>query len=490
MNSRRALVSVVGLSVMCLMGGCLVLEQVEEILGGSISQTAAPEVPREFRGVWVATVSRIDWPPEAGTEEQKKAMVDILDLAVEMNLNGVVFQVRPAADALYESKLEPWSRYLTGSQGKAPEPYYDPLAFAVEQAHKRGLELHAWFNPYRAGLSQNEEYASNSIVKARPELVRKHGSLKWMDPGEDDVKKQSLDVMLDVVKRYDIDAVHMDDYFYPYGAGEGFDDDASWKKYKKSGGTLEKGDWRRKNVDDFIEKLSQEMRKIKPYVKLGISPFGIWRPGYPEGISGMDQYNSIFADPKKWLEKGWVDYLTPQLYWPIDSKGQPFVPLLNWWHEQNVMGRHVWPGLYTGKYDRDEIRNQILESRKSDPKAAGHIHFSQKTFRSDKGAPLKESIYTRRALTPQATWMQCDSPRVLKGKVTAQNDGNLFVSVSPKSLDGSRVWVIQFQADGKWDHEILPVSQTEATIPKASKVVVFGVNRIGAAGEKVSLLND
>ncbi|HNT34851.1 MAG TPA: family 10 glycosylhydrolase, partial [bacterium] len=292
MNSRRALVSVVGLSVMCLMGGCLVLEQVEEILGGSISQTAAPEVPREFRGVWVATVSRIDWPPEAGTEEQKKAMVDILDLAVEMNLNGVVFQVRPAADALYESKLEPWSRYLTGSQGKAPEPYYDPLAFAVEQAHKRGLELHAWFNPYRAGLSQNEEYASNSIVKARPELVRKHGSLKWMDPGEDDVKKQSLDVMLDVVKRYDIDAVHMDDYFYPYGAGEGFDDDASWKKYKKSGGTLEKGDWRRKNVDDFIEKLSQEMRKIKPYVKLGISPFGIWRPGYPEGISGMDQYNS------------------------------------------------------------------------------------------------------------------------------------------------------------------------------------------------------
>jgi len=178
MKLRHVTLMILGLIAVCLMGGCQLLQRPGEGQGVS-----APEVPREFRGVWVATVSRIDWPPVGGTEEQKQAMIEILDLAAEMNLNGIVFQIRPAADALYASEIEPWSRYLTGTQGQAPEPYYDPLTFAVEEAHRRGLELHAWFNPYRAGLSQSEEYAANSIVKARPELVRIHGKLKWMDPG-------------------------------------------------------------------------------------------------------------------------------------------------------------------------------------------------------------------------------------------------------------------------------------------------------------------
>lgn len=446
---------------------------------------SVPEIPREFRGVWVATVGRIDWPPKAGTEEQKQAMIDILDLAVEMNMNAIVFQVRPATDALYESELEPWSRYLTGTQGQAPEPFYDPLEFAVEEAHKRGLELHAWFNPYRAGTKASDEYADNHISKQHPELVRTQGRLLWLDPGEKGVQDHSLKVILDVVERYDIDAVHMDDYFYPYGASRGFDDTKTFDAYTSAGGELSKEDWRRKNVDDFVNNLSRRIKRVKRYVKLGISPFGIWRPGYPEGITGMDQYNSIFADPKKWLEEGWVDYLTPQLYWPIESKGQPFIPLLTWWQEQNVKERHIWPGLYTGKYSRDEIRQQVLESRKILGSEAGHIHFSQRTFRRDRGTTFVQTIYEHPALVPQATWMRSKTPDDPKVTVKSVGSDKLKVIVEPDSMANAKQWVVQYLNNGEWGYKILPSSVESVEIPKAERAFVFSVNRLGAASRKV-----
>jgi uncharacterized lipoprotein YddW (UPF0748 family) len=222
-----------------------------------------PTLAREFRAAWVATVDNIDWPSKKGlsTEQQQAELIALLDKSEAIGLNAIIFQVRPAADALYESKIEPWSEYLTGTQGQAPQPFWDPLAFAVKEAHKRGLELHAWFNPYRARHpSAKGPLATSHIARQHPELVKKYGTQLWMDPGEPAVRAQTLKVVLDVVKRYDIDGVHLDDYFYPYKEKQAngttdFPDDPSWKRYQKAGGTLDRDDWRRQNVNQLIEEL-------------------------------------------------------------------------------------------------------------------------------------------------------------------------------------------------------------------------------------------
>jgi len=297
-----------------------------------------PEVRREFRGVWVATVANIDWPSKKGlaAETQKKELLAILDRAVAMNLNAVVLQVRPMCDALYKSKLEPWSEYLTGTAGK--DPSYDPLAFAVKEAHARGLELHAWFNPYRAHHpSATGPLTDSHIVNKRPDLAKPYGKHRWLNPTNPEVADLTMAVVLDVVKRYDVDGVHMDDYFYPYaekdadGNNISFPDDDTWAAYQKSGGRLSRSDWRRDAVNRFVERMYREVKKEKKWVKVGISPFGIWRPGHPPGIEGFDQYEGLFADAKKWLNEGWVDYFTPQLYWPIAQEKQSYSKLLAWW---------------------------------------------------------------------------------------------------------------------------------------------------------------
>src|SRR6185437_4058133 len=272
----------------------------------------APE--REFRGVWIATVANIDWPSKPGlsTAQQKAELISLLNHAEQLKLNAVIFQVRPACDAMYVSKIEPWSEYLTGVMGKPPEPFYDPLAFAIAEAHKRGMELHAWFNPYRAlHKSHIGNIAPNHISKTHRELVRSYGEYLWLDPGEPAVQEYSLPVVMDVVKRYDIDGVQFDDYFYPDPSNNGnrdFPDETSWKKY-------------------------------------GVAPFGIWRPGDPPQITGTDAYNKYYADSRKWLVDGWVDYFSPQLYWRIEPKEQSFPVLLNWWAQQNIKHRNLWPGL-------------------------------------------------------------------------------------------------------------------------------------------------
>ncbi len=373
-----------------------------------------PQIPREFRAAWVATVANIDWPSKKGlsTADQKAEMLRILDTAVALKLNAIVFQVRPACDAIYDSKLEPWTEYLTGEQGRAPNPYYDPLEFAVEEAHKRGLELHCWFNPYRASLQSQSPLSKTHIGKTHPEIVRQYSHFLWLDPGEPLVQKHSLAVIRDVVKRYDIDGVHIDDYFYPYPeGGQDFPDSASYQRYVDQGGSLGKADWRRDNVNQFVHNLYTTIKSVKPWVKFGISPFGIYRPGNPASIkAGLDQYAELYADAKMWLNEGWCDYFSPQLYWPIAQKAQSYPVLLDWWISQNFKGRHIWPGIYTGRvgtdegktWNRKEILDQIALTRTRSG-ATGEVHFSMKVFlRNAQGIneALSNGLYADRALVP------------------------------------------------------------------------------------------
>src|SRR5438874_5066635 len=274
--------------------------------------TQPPPIRREFRGVWVASVQNIDWPSQPGlsTQEQKDELLGILDRAVALRLNAVILQVRPAADALYASPYEPWSEYLTGRMGRAPDPWYDPLEFAVAESHKRGLELHAWFNPYRARHPSGKSPASaNHISRTHPELVKRYGSMLWMDPGEPAVRQRTVDVVMDVVRRYDVDGVHIDDYFYPYkekdrhGRAIEFPDGTSWRKYLRSGGGMSRDDWRRANVDSLIHEVYVDIKAAKPWVKFGISPFGVWRPGYPPETRGnaFDSFAELYGDSAKWI---------------------------------------------------------------------------------------------------------------------------------------------------------------------------------------------
>jgi uncharacterized lipoprotein YddW (UPF0748 family) len=285
-----------------------------------------PPLPaREFRGAWVATVNNIDWPSKPGlpTAQQKQELLAILNRCQQLKLNVVIFQVRPACDALYKSKIEPWSEYLTGQQGKAPEPSWDPLEFVIAEAHARGMELHAWFNPFRARhLTAFSPLSKDHISQTKPAWVKTYGKHLWLDPALPEVHDYSARVILDVVKRYDIDGVHIDDYFYPYrekdAAGKEipFPDWASWANYQRAGGKLSRDDWRRDNVNRFVARMYRDVKATKPWVQVGISPFGIYRPGNPPQIKGFDQYESIFADPKQWLVSGNLDYILPPKAFP------------------------------------------------------------------------------------------------------------------------------------------------------------------------------
>ena len=313
-----------------IVGTFLFLECSAEATERYVSSTAKPPaVAREFRGVWLASVKNIDWPSRPGlaVAQQKAELLALLDRAKQLQLNAVLLQVRPSCDALYASKLEPWSEYLTGQMGQAPSPFYDPLTFAVEEAHQRGLELHAWFNPYRARhAAALSPVSANHVSRTHPQLVKPYAKSYWLDPGLREVQEHSLNVVKDVAQRYDIDGVHFDDYFYPYpekdekGRPLPFPDWASWKQYQDGGGRLGREDWRRENVNLFIVRVSQSVKAIKPWVKFGIAPFGIWRPGHPSQIRGLDSYDVLYADSRKWLRDGWVDYLAPQLYWGEEKR--------------------------------------------------------------------------------------------------------------------------------------------------------------------------
>jgi uncharacterized lipoprotein YddW (UPF0748 family) len=467
--------------------------------------TSAPPVPREFRGVWVATVANIDWPSRPGlsTQEQQQELRDLLDRAVRLRLNAVIFQVRPAGDALYASKIEPWSEYLTGVQGQRPDPYYDPLAFAITEAHARGLELHAWFNPYRARMSgAKSPEAASHIARRRPELVRRYGPFLWMDPGEAEVRAHTLRVVLDVVRRYDVDGIHIDDYFYPYRVADPngggylqFPDDRSWRRYRRSGGKLARDDWRRRNVDLLVRQLYEGVHRVKPTVRFGISPFGIWRPGSPPSVAGLDAYVELYADSKKWLNNGWVDYFTPQLYWAVDRPQQRYDLLLRWWAEQNTKRRHLWPGNFTSKvggtgptdWHAGELVEQIRLTR-ADPGASGNVHFSARALvRNQEGLSdwLETVTYAEPALVPSTRWLDRTPPATPRVTMRPDSTGGVRLALAPGARESPWLWTLRARYGDEWRTQILPGATRSWLLgplgihDRPDELVVNAVDRVG-----------
>jgi uncharacterized lipoprotein YddW (UPF0748 family) len=491
-----------------LLSATLFLACTALLLPQSATAQTGPQPRHEFRAAWVSTVSNIDWPSNRNlsTADQKKEMLAILDQAVELNLNAIIFQVRPMCDALYQSPYEPWSEFLTGTMGKAPSPFYDPLQFVIEESHKRGLELHAWFNPYRALTpSAKSAIPDNHVSKRNPAIVRTIGKYLWLDPTEEQTKNYTLNVILDVIRRYDVDGVHLDDYFYPYSSyndGKDFPDDANWNAYKKSGGKLSRNDWRRDHVNDFVKRLYTLVKEEDARVKVGISPFGIWRPNNPEGIQGMDQYDSLYADPKLWLNEGWLDYLSPQLYWPIDQKPQAYKRLLGWWVSENKKKRHVWPGNYTSRINNtdkswpvSEIVNQI-EATRAQPGAGGNIHFSMVAFtqnRKNINTTLKNGVYSQPALIPPSPWLGNKPPSAPRAAVRREGPGDVVVTWASPEGEDVRRWAVYSNHGGQWKTRIVPAYKTvEGTLripgsEKATDIAISAIDRLGNESERTLL---
>ncbi len=406
-------------------------------------QNQPPNAPREFRAMWIATVANIDWPSKRGlsVDQQREEMRQIVATARRLKLNALVLQVRPSADAIYPSKLEPWTEYLSGTQGVATAAKYDPLAEWIQLAHSEAMELHAWFNPYRARHNTaTSAPAANHVSQSLAHTVKTYGNMQWMDPGESDAARHTLAVIADVVRRYDIDGVHIDDYFYPYPvkaplltANDGavlqtteersdldFPDDPSWQRYKARGGRLDRGNWRRDNINQLVSTLYRTVHAVKPWVKVGISPFGLPKSGRrPEGITGFSQYDKLYADVEHWFEQGWLDYLAPQLYWPIAQEAQAFPVLLRYWAGINKQSRHLWPGLFTSRIDEsdkswlpDEIVRQIALLR-GQSGATGHIHFSAAALMQNRrgiASALAASMYAHEARIPDTPWLAARPP--------------------------------------------------------------------------------
>lgn len=464
---------------------------------------AAPPAPmREFRAAWVATVANINWPSKPGlpTAVQKEEAIALLDFLKDHQFNAVIFQVRPQADALYASELEPWSYYLTGEQGKAPDPYYDPLEFWVAEAHKRGLELHVWLNPYRAHHVSAGEVEDASIVHKMPEsVVHLKEGYWWFDPARQTTQDHSAAVVMDIVRRYDIDGVHFDDYFYPYESyndGADFPDDDSWAEYRERGGTLNRKDWRREQVNRFIKRVYTGIKEEKNHVKFGLSPFGIWRPGYPESIAGMDQYDKLYADAKLWLNEGWIDYFTPQLYWPISQIPQSFPVLLGWWQQENTHGRHLWPGMNVGRggdqANLTEVVNQIMITRGMLPQSKGAVHWSISSLTRHPllAQGLLDGPYRSPALVPSSPWLGASLPQPPKTTVTNRNRETI-VKWTHSNPEDIALWVLYTRYGDTWSHQILPRATREAAVERDSEakleaVVVTAIDRMGNESDQIA----
>ena len=435
----------------------------------------APQIAREFRGVWIATVYNLDWPSSKGLSAgtQQAELRAILDKVAALKMNAVIFQVRPECDALYQSSIEPWSAWLTGTMGRSPG--YDPLAFCIREAHARGIEVHAWFNPFRALCNNSEQVASNHICRSMPATTKRYCSMTWCDPASPDARSRAQSVILDVVRRYDIDGVHLDDYFYPYPAGGALFSDGKTPAQ------------RRAFIDGFVSHLYAAVKSQKPWVRVGISPFGIWRPGVPAGIeAGIDSYEQLAGDSRKWLQNGWVDYLAPQLYWRISPQKQSFPALLSWWRQQG--SRPVWPGIATerigGSEDHrptSEITNQIDLSRKIGTNSNGHIHWSAKSLVTNRGgiATQLARTYTQPAAVPPMPWVSSHPPDAPGISASVQGN-NTVVRWSPDG-NTSKI-VVQARSAGIWRTvKITAASAGQASMTRADAVAVTAFDRFGNA---------
>ncbi len=386
---------------------------------------------REFRAVWVATVNNIDWPSRPGlsVEQQKTEIRKLLDLHKSDGMNAIIMQVRPSADAFYSSPTEPWSRYLQGNQGTAPEPFYDPLDYFIEQCHLRGMEFHPWFNPYRIKQSPKDQLVPQHIFNRHPDWGWSYGDRTYFDPGQPEVRNYLTDVVRDVVQRYDIDAIHFDDYFYPYKIeGEPLPDAKTFKQFPRNFKPSQIDDWRRDNVNIIIQMLNQTIKEVKPWVKFGISPFGVWRNGTsdPEGSNtraGTTNYDDLYADIIHWLREGWIDYALPQLYWEIGHPSVDFSELATWWGNHTYQ-RAMYIGHALYKLDQasksaawrepDELIKQIQIVR-ANPKLSGSAWYSSVHFKRNLNG-LREKMqlngYQYQAIIPTMPWIDNTPPEM------------------------------------------------------------------------------
>jgi uncharacterized lipoprotein YddW (UPF0748 family) len=398
---------------------------------------------REFRAAWIATVANIDWPSKPGlpSVQQQQEFINRLDMLKTIGCNAIIVQVRPACDALYQSKIEPWSRYLTGKQGQPPFPLYDPLAFMIEETHKRNMEFHAWFNPFRALTdSKKNPNPSSHITYTHSDWIINYGGKAYIDPGVPEAREYVINVIMDVVKRYNIDAVHLDDYFYPYRiANVEFGDSKSYQRFRES--FVNKDDWRRHNVNLFITTLNANIKSVKSYVKFGISPFGVWRNASkdPQGSNtrgGQTCYDDLYSDILEWLRRGWIDYALPQLYWERGHRAAAFDVLLPWW-EDHRYNRHMYIGL--GVYRMAESPNGIWSGSKElleqindirrETAHPGYSFYSASSF--DKiGPAIRDSLKNRYnkypAFPPTMPWLDSIAPIAPSLKAIPSSQGTLL----------------------------------------------------------------
>ncbi len=423
---------------------------------------------REFRAVWVATVENIDWPSRRGlsTREQKEEIIRILDHHKNNGINAVILQVRPASDAIYQSELEPWSRYLSGEQGVAPDPYYDPLEYWIDETHKRGMELHAWFNPYRVKQNLNDSLAENHIINKHPDWGWKYGNRLYFSPDNPNVWEFVKNVVTDVVKNYDVDAIHFDDYFYPYKiAGEKLPDQEA---FRMRGGEFypdRLDEWRRHNVDTIIQILSSAIKETKPWVKFGISPFGVWRnrkqdPLGSETGAGTTNYDALYADVIKWQREGWIDYLMPQLYWRDNHPVADFSTLAYWWSDFNY-GRSMYYGLAPYRINKESEHRQWkkkkyfyrkIELIRSMPEVDGFGFFSSKHFfREDLKSferRLKRKYLSRPAIVPPMPWIDNTAPPFPLKLSLDENRIEWMVPPSEDPMNEARFFVVYRYENG------------------------------------------
>ncbi|RYD59310.1 MAG: glycoside hydrolase family 10 protein [Sphingobacteriales bacterium] len=426
--------------------------------------TRAQYPKREFRAAWIATVSNIDWPSKPGlpSYQQQHEFIARLDKLKELGCNAVIVQVRPACDAFYESKEEPWSRYLTGKQGQPPFPYYDPLTFMIEEAHKRNMEFHAWFNPFRALTdSKKNPNPPEHVTRRHPDWLINYGGKGQLDPGLPEAREYVLRIIMDVVKRYDIDAVHLDDYFYPYRiAGVEFGDARSYAKYGKG---KPRDEWRRDNVSLFISLLNTNIKREKYWVKFGVSPFGVWRNASkdPEGSptrGGQTNYDDLYADVLLWQRNGWIDYLLPQLYWEHEHRLVAFEILMPWWDE-HAYARHMYYGL--GVYrmlnatkgpwaGTKELLWQMRDIR-TRTKNPGYAFYSSSNF--DKlSSAISDSIAKLNAfpaLPPQMKWIDSTPPPAPVVKANPSPKGTVLRWEASSSKDPAIRFVVYRFAVGE-----------------------------------------
>jgi uncharacterized lipoprotein YddW (UPF0748 family) len=375
----------------------------------------------EFRGVWVATVDNIDWPTKGNfnSEAQKAEFIKLLNMHQRNGINALIMQIRPAADAFYPSQYEPWSEWLTGVQGQPPVPYYDPLEFMITETHKRGMVFHAWMNPYRAEFTiGTSSISATHITKLHPEWFLSYGDKRYFDPGNKEVQQYVAEVVKDVVSRYAIDAIHFDDYFYPYRiAGVTFPDNASYQQY---GNGLTKDDWRRSNTDSIIALLSRVIKATNKKCQFGISPFGIWRSVDRDPVNGSktrggaSNYDDLYADILLWLKNGWIDYVAPQLYWEFGHRTAPYDLLLDWWNN-HTFGRQCYIGLGIYKANVNKAWREAsqlprqIEALRTKPNIQGMIFFSSKSFENNPNGwsdSLRLKYFKEPAAIPAMDWLK------------------------------------------------------------------------------------